>query len=448
MGVTSASSSLLIGDQSRKSRTTLTNTMKALAAVMVIFAFGQVFQFNNLTTITPAVHFLEDKDATTSVSATKEGHSMAPNTTAAIAAITVLDFNKTKSRNASLTAPVDYSNGTEYCPLKSLHNTTKPFELSYFQEVAKTNEELAVAARPFSRSRSPSLASDPWIPHRLIFTHQYNLFDCESSRIHLTPTLHMLAANARQTVALYREFWGEPAAEVAFLTDMDCLRVLNATEPRLIKHFKKEKGMFKADLCRVAELYQNGGYYFDVDLLAVHPVSPADSVRFATVRGTNWPSKGFFQAFAASAPGHPILKRSLDILLEVYEGKRKRHFWIGPETMQIAYEQYLNETSPEVVSRDLLLLDEMAIKHCKGWIFCPKSILTLPKQPDPIKPFRTGVCNHVVYDHSTQYFFSRVNGTAWCGARPGGFPQDQSPAILPPTIPPNTTILLNPSSLK
>jgi hypothetical protein len=74
---------------------------------------------------------------------------------------------------------------------------------------------------------------------------------------------------------------------------------------------KKEKGMYKADICRVAELYLNGGYYFDVDLLAVHSVSPADSVRFATVRGQGWPKHGFFQAFTARAPGHPILKKVL-----------------------------------------------------------------------------------------------------------------------------------------
>jgi hypothetical protein len=324
----------------------------------------------------------------------------------------------TSPRTQSLT--VDYFNGTDYfngaeiCPLESL---PKKAAWLYFQEVTKTNAALAVAARPFSIS-GPPLASEPQIPRRLIFTHRYNLFDCESRRDHLDPTLHMLAANARQTVALYRQFWGEPAAEVTFLTDTDCIRVLNATEPRLIRFFNKEQGMYKADMCRVAELYLRGGYYFDVDLLAVHPVSPADSVGFVTVKGSNWPKKGFFQAFTASAPGHPILKKSLDTLLEVYQGKRKRKGWIGPKTMQIAYELYLNETLP--VSRDVLLLDEVAIKHVKK-LGAPRYLRRLPQQPEPGKGFRSGVCNYVVYDKSTQYFFSRVNGTAWCGAKLGGF---------------------------
>jgi hypothetical protein len=323
----------------------------------------------------------------------------------------ILPQTTTPNNNLS----VNYFKGTDNCPLESLPTTR---EWMYFQDVAKTNNELGVAARPFSPSSSPPIASKPQIPHRLIFTHRYNLFDnCDpSSRDHLKPELHMLAANARQTVALYREFWGEPEAEVTFLTDVDCIRVINATEPRLIKHFLKEKGMYKADICRVAELYLRGGYYFDIDLLAVHPVSPANSVRFTTVKGCGWPKKGFFQAFSASAPGHPILKKSLDILLEVYQGKRKRKGWIGPETMQIAYEQYMTETLPEVASQDLLLLEEVAFKWVKKKK-SPKWLLKVPQQPQPKRGFKSGVCNFVVYDNSTQYFFSRVNGTAWCGGK-------------------------------
>jgi hypothetical protein len=48
--------------------------------------------------------------------------------------------------NKLLNAPVDYFNGINYCPLKSLPNITKPFECAYFQK--KTNENLAAAARP------------------------------------------------------------------------------------------------------------------------------------------------------------------------------------------------------------------------------------------------------------------------------------------------------------
>jgi hypothetical protein len=307
------------------------------------------------------------------------------------------------------------------CPRESLP-TTKWWK--YFQEVTETNKALAAeAVKHSAQSLSPPPGAQPRIPHRLIFTHQYNLFDCESKE--LTPVLNMLASNARETIALYCHFWGEPSAVATLLTDEGCMRVLNATEPRLLEYFAREKGMFKADMCRIAELYLHGGYYFDVDLLAVHPVSPPDSVGFSSVRSSIWPKKGFFQAFTASAPGHPILKKSLDLLLEVYTGKRKRkgHLkkLIGPATMLIAYESYLKETVPEEVSKDLFLMDEIRIDKVRGNDFLrrhkPSFVAKLPRQErggKGVVGFWHGQCNNVVHDLTTQYFYSRVNGTGGC----------------------------------
>jgi hypothetical protein len=303
------------------------------------------------------------------------------------------------------------------CPRESLP-TTKWWK--YFQEVTETNKALAAEAVKHSE-QSPVPGAQPRIPHRLIFTHQYNLFDCESKE--LTPVLNMLASNARETIALYCHFWGEPSAVATLLTDEGCMRVLNATEPRLLEHFAKEEGNFKADMCRIAELYLHGGYYFDVDVLAVHPVSPPDSVGFSTVRSNAWPEKGFFQSFTASAPGHPILKKSLEILLEVYTGKRKREGplikLIGPATMQIAYELYLNETLPEEVSKDLFFMDEISIQQVKRLESVrrrkPKFILKLPVHGTKVKNgFTSKGCNYIVHDNTTQNFYSRVNGTGNC----------------------------------
>jgi hypothetical protein len=230
----------------------------------------------------------------------------------------------------------------------------------------------------------------------------------------LTPQLNMLASNARETIALYREFWGEPSAVATLLTDEDCIVVLKVAEPRLIKYFAKEKGMFKADICRIAELHVNGGYYFDVDMLAVHPVSPPDSAGFSSVRSSQWPQKGFLQAFTASAPGHPILKKSLDILLEVYTGVRSRSGLlkklIGPMTMQIAYDLYMNETLSEEV-KDIFIMDEIRIGRTRK----PKFISKLPKQETKGgEGFVSSRCDYIVHDNTTQYFYSRVKGTGEC----------------------------------
>ena len=94
---------------------------------------------------------------------------------------------------------------------------------------------------------------------------------------------------------------------------------------------------FKADICRVAELYLYGGYYFDIDIGVVKPLDvdalpipteileptwnlhsikknrleqaeKDDIATFVTV--VNKQGR-FFQAFTASMPRHPVLKRSL-----------------------------------------------------------------------------------------------------------------------------------------
>jgi hypothetical protein len=332
---------------------------------------------------------------------------------------TLTDISTSSSQALSSTSlPVntsrsDYLQGVENCPRGSLP-TTKWWK--YFQEVTETNKAQAAEALKQSE-QSPPPGAQPRIPHRLIFTHQYNLFDCESKD--LTPVLNMLASNARETIALYRQFWGEPSAVATLLTDEDCMRVLNATEPRLLEYFAKEQGMFKADMCWIAELYLHGGSYFDVDMLAVHPASPPDSVGFSSVR----PEMGFFQAFTASAPGHPILKKSLEILLEVYTGKRKREGplikFIGPAIMHIAYESYLNETLPEEVSKDLFFMDEISIRQVRRQESVrrrkPKFILELPVHGMKVRNgFTKGGCNYVVHDNTTQYFYSRVNGTSNC----------------------------------
>jgi hypothetical protein len=433
-------SSLSLGNLRRKIRTTngIKRKVKAVVAVLVVCVSIQVLQSSNENQIGG---LLDEQTTSTTLTNHQMSGLLLETTTLEPKdpGLTVTPPSGSRAAKMSPAVPVqvgDYFDGTEYCPIESL--VPKTTEFLYFQQVAKTNHELAVAARRYSKSprssdKIPAAAlasSEPRIPHRLIFTHKYNLFDnCETSTARdytLTPTLHMMAANARQTVALYRDFWEEPAAEVVFLTDIDCIRVLNATEPRLLKYFKKEEGMYKADMCRVADLLLHGGYYFDVDLLAVHPVSPSESVGFSTVRGSNWPKFGFFQAFTACAPGHPILQKSLDIMLEVYQGKRRRQGWIGPATMQIAYEQYLNETLPEEASRDLLLLDEIALKYVqkkKKKKRRPDYMLGIPQQPFPRDGFRRQVCNYVVYDNTTQYFYSRVNGTHGCGGiKTGSFP--------------------------
>lgn len=80
-------------------------------------------------------------------------------------------------------------------------------------------------------------ANNNQIPHRLIFTHKDNLFNCSISASNLTmsPNVHTLAENAKATVRAYHQIW--PDLQYVFLTDDDCIDALHLTEPELIPFF-------------------------------------------------------------------------------------------------------------------------------------------------------------------------------------------------------------------
>lgn len=78
------------------------------------------------------------------------------------------------------------------------------------------------------------------IPHLLVFTHRYNLFDCSVSASNSTsPNLHTLAENAKATVKAYSRIWSD--LHFVHLSDEDCIDALNRTEPGLIPFFNDVK---------------------------------------------------------------------------------------------------------------------------------------------------------------------------------------------------------------
>lgn len=196
----------------------------------------------------------------------------------------------------------------------------------------------------------------PRIPRRLIFTYKYNLIAPAPN----DPPFNYkepMTANVLNTIEKYQTYWDDIDKSsnmtnnedlvVSFLSDNGCREVITKAEPRLMDHFNTEKrGEFKADICRVAELYIYGGYYFDIDLGVIHATqldemtlpskSPDpiwniqlikngklsrpqkdDIVTFATV--ANGQGR-FFQAFTAATPKHICLKRALDYMVAYYEG--------------------------------------------------------------------------------------------------------------------------------
>ncbi|KAL3781889.1 hypothetical protein ACHAWO_010051 [Cyclotella atomus] len=301
---------------------------------------------------------------------------------------------------------------------------------NYYSKISYENSDMSSRVRNFTSDPPPPI-SESNIPHRLVFTHFADLFDCiRSAANSSSPLLYNLAENAKHTVNLYAEIWYD--VEYVFLTDDDCVTVVNESMPELVRWFENPmlEGMYKADICRAAYLYLRGGYYFDIDVLVVRPyVAPANT-NFVTVRGDGWPENGFFQAFLAAEKGHPIIHKSLQLMLD-YMNSNKKHY-LGPMALMESWVQIANITNATTAqSKDgVHLLAEANLMELAKLLPYPKimayleSNFTTMLQQVPVQfgdrcQFSAGACNVMVMDEldETVYFYSRVIGTTWCGKK-------------------------------
>ena len=183
----------------------------------------------------------------------------------------------------------------------------------------------------------PPRAVNTGIPHALFFTYKHNILETKE------PAL--LYNNVMHTVQAYRQLWDDGSgddepAPIRFLDDAACREAIEQSEPRLVKHFDEEReGKFRADICRVADLHNHGGYYFDVDLRVIRPIKLDRSITFSSVLSGYPNLDQFFQAFLAATPGHPVLAKALQIMLDYYEGKHAiRGKNVGTSTLKDAYD--------------------------------------------------------------------------------------------------------------
>ena len=164
------------------------------------------------------------------------------------------------------------------------------------------------------------------------------------------------------------------------LDDDDCLEVCTEVFPEIVPFYKAEPwGQYRGDVCRGCKLLRDGGFYMDMDLVGLVSISdfaPPDShfmVPWDRLWSTGTDKSGctvidpkvldqryvddcnasqfelagkqmtasFTQAFIGAAPNHPILRRYLDLMLEMKRGTRPWYGWMGTNAMGIAYLEYI-----------------------------------------------------------------------------------------------------------
>lgn len=134
--------------------------------------------------------------------------------------------------------------------------------------------------------------------------------------------------------------------ELRVLGDSDCETVV-ATQPQLLHIFKSTNDMrYKSDICRLVALYISGGFYVDADQLSTYPwmelVKP--STTFLTLKTDDIDPRFDGQARLAnglmgSTKEHPILKRQMDMIVDMYSRDPSFSEGLGPYTLTKAVQK-------------------------------------------------------------------------------------------------------------
>ena len=245
-----------------------------------------------------------------------------------------------------------------------------------------------------------------------------------------------LANNIQNTISFH------PTSTIRYLTDDDCIRsiqnamkdentkiklkqkqnkkVTEQDNEKLVKYFQNEtKGMYKADICRGAALYETGGLYFDVDIQARMTIwsvlSPTtDFVTVKVHRESNHPG-GFFQAFIGVTKHHPVIKLYLKYFLEYYEGKRKVDGPLGVILLGQAYNDYRNSLQSHGSDEKSSFHERMEEELWQEIKYHPRLF------PDVDPPTgKRRACHFMVaipWKKGVAPFYSRVKGSRMCGGK-------------------------------
>ena len=227
------------------------------------------------------------------------------------------------------------------------------------------------------------------IPDILIFTYKTNLLMANFTELSIMEKVFL--NNTFNTISLH------PGATVRFLDDADCLAAIQevySADTNMTGHFMAEReGMYRGDVCRGAALYQTGGIYFDMDVVArmsMWDVIEKD-VDFVVPQEPVKPDpkyRTFYQAFVAATRRHPIIRTYLDLFEGFYNKRLSRPInLLGVHFMKDAYYQsgYDNSTTRLWTAMDYsprllpyITPPQSTLYDCKGVVIA---------QPEP--PTRT-----------------------------------------------------------
>lgn len=157
-------------------------------------------------------------------------------------------------------------------------------------------------------SRIKGSVNCPFVPRKLWFTYEHDILKTKKPRYYHN--------NIQKTVDAYDKLWNWiPPYRV--LDHEACVEIIEDFNPALRIAFEHDKhDVNKVDLCRAAVLFQQGGYFFHLDVEVVQALVVDPEATFAAVENGDY----FSDSFMASSPGHPIFDPYVNEVIEFYHG--------------------------------------------------------------------------------------------------------------------------------
>mmetsp|Transcript_126652 Transcript_126652/g.300939 ORF Transcript_126652/g.300939 Transcript_126652/m.300939 type:complete len:330 (+) Transcript_126652:55-1044(+) len=197
-------------------------------------------------------------------------------------------------------------------------------------------EGLALLAQRGVPSRHQPHRKAIKIPPIVLFNYKFNLLNASKAQLKSDPMHKLVLKNVKHTIALF----GGDVEQVHFYDDDQCVKELKKLHQfnghKLAEGFLSLRhGKYKSDICRLAQLWRYGGYYFDTDILPVKSMRAYldPDTTFASVRSMC--KKEIFQAFLAATPHNELIGENLRIFGEWLQKRQHNSEGsnIGPRLM-------------------------------------------------------------------------------------------------------------------
>lgn len=191
------------------------------------------------------------------------------------------------------------------------------------------------------------------------------------------------------------ESWWEknPSYSYRFFTDKECQQMITQHLGDRVgaAYHKLIPGAFRADLWRYCVLYLFGGVYMDIPMRCVTPLRDVFQPGVDLVVVKDSPSQPYYlyNAFMAALPGHPVLKRAIEMCVEHIENKwygslEESICVTGPGVLGRALNEVLSRPDKTPFSLGVLRESDLQVQildHQPGRVICDGRVVCQTKYP-------------------------------------------------------------------